>query len=35
MNLSFMHYFNGKKFLFTFERERERERVQEAEILEF
>ena len=28
-----MHYFNGKKFLFTFERERERERerVQKAE----
>ena len=25
MNLSFMHYFNGKKSLFTFERERERE----------
>ena len=32
-----MHYFNGKKFLVTFERERERERerVQKAEILEF
>ena len=37
MNLSFMHYINGKKFLVTFERERERERerVQKAEILEF
>ena len=32
-----MHYFNGKKFLFTFERERERERerVQKDEVLEF
>ena len=35
MNSSFMHYFNGKKFLFTFEREREREREREYKRMKF